>query len=65
MPQPSKIQPATRLANALQNCLVNMYLFLIDLRLAIGYLSEAQTGGKWQLAISSWQLATSHGKNRT
>jgi hypothetical protein len=45
-----------------QNCLVKMYLFLIDLRLAIGYLSEARTGGKQQLAISNWQLATARTK---
>jgi hypothetical protein len=39
-----------------------MYLFLIDRRLAIGYLSEARTGGKQQLAISNWQLATARTK---
>jgi hypothetical protein len=34
-----------------------MYLFLIELRLAIGYLSEARMGGKQQLAISTQQSA--------
>jgi hypothetical protein len=39
-----------------------MYFFLIDRRLAIGYLSEARMGGNRQLAISNWQLATARTK---